>query len=119
LGSEDPAGLEELLRRLLLALSVDNLGTPYALGFGLSGDRADHGLVEVDILQRDIGDLNAPGTGVLVEAEDLKRRGAKVYLRCRWRMRGKSPIRSCGLPQMKRLYVIGLVLLLDGGQFTK
>src|SRR5579864_9030718 len=60
-------GLDQLLRRLLLALGIDDLGAALALGLGLAGDSAHHALVEVDALDLDIGDLDAPGLGLLVE----------------------------------------------------
>ena len=64
---QDAGGLDQLLRRLLLALGIDDLGAALALGLGLAGDGADHALVEVDALDLDIGDLDAPGFGLLVE----------------------------------------------------
>src|SRR5580693_7299693 len=64
---QGPRGLDQLLRRLLLALGIDDLGAALALGLGLTGDGADHALVEVDALELDIGDLDAPGFGLLVE----------------------------------------------------
>src|SRR5579863_2495268 len=64
---EDAGGLDQLLRRLLLALGIDDLGAPLAFGLGLAGDGADHALVEVDALDLDVGDLDAPGFGLLVE----------------------------------------------------
>ena len=60
---EDLAGLRQPLRGLQLALGVDDLGAPQALGLGLLGDGADHGLVEVDVLELDVADLDAPGVG--------------------------------------------------------
>src|SRR5262249_42733308 len=62
-----PSSLEELLRRLLLALRIDDLGAPRALGFGLAGDRTDHAFVEVDALDLDVGNLDSPTFGLLVE----------------------------------------------------
>ena len=58
---------DQLLRGLQFALGVDHLGAAHALGLGLLGDRADHGLVEVDVLELDVGDLDAPRIGLLVE----------------------------------------------------
>src|SRR5580700_223133 len=64
---QDAGGLDQLLRRLLLAFGIDDFGAALALGLGLPGDGADHALVEVDALELDIGDLDAPGLGLLVE----------------------------------------------------
>src|SRR5262245_58813254 len=66
-GREDRAGLSELLRRLEFALGVDDLGAADAFGFRLASDRPHHGLVEVDVLELDDGDLDVPGVGLLVE----------------------------------------------------
>src|SRR4029077_19943815 len=64
---QDAGGLDQLLRRLLLAFGIDDLGTALALGLGLAGDGTHHALVEVDALELDIGDLDAPGFGLFVE----------------------------------------------------
>src|SRR5579884_3653253 len=61
------AGLHELLGRLLLGFRADDAGTAVAFGLGLPGDGADHALVDVDVLDLDIGDLDAPGVGLRVE----------------------------------------------------
>src|SRR6266850_414612 len=57
-------GLQQLFGGLQLAFGVDHLGAPLALGFGLAGDGAHHRLVQVDVLDLDIGDLDAPGVGL-------------------------------------------------------
>jgi hypothetical protein len=59
--------LLQLFRGLQLAFGMDHLGPPLALGLGLAGDRAHHRLVEVDVLDLDVGDLDAPGVGLGVE----------------------------------------------------
>jgi hypothetical protein len=46
---------------------MDHLGAALALGLGLAGDRADHRVVQVDMLDLDVGDLDAPGVGLRVE----------------------------------------------------
>ena len=46
---------------------MDHLGAPFAFGFGLLGDGAHHGFVDVDVLDFDVGDLDAPGVGLRVE----------------------------------------------------
>ncbi len=46
---------------------MDDLGAPLALGFRLFGDGAHHGLVDIDMLDLDIGDLDAPGVGLGVQ----------------------------------------------------
>ena len=56
-----------MCRGLLLAFGVDDLGATRALGLGLLGDCADHAFVEIDVLDLDIRDLDAPGVGGLVE----------------------------------------------------
>src|SRR5262249_55953938 len=64
---QDAGGLDQLLRGLLLAFGIDDLGAARALGLGLPRDGADHALVEVDPLDLDGGHLDAPGLGLLVE----------------------------------------------------
>ncbi|KQQ87920.1 hypothetical protein ASF77_14420 [Massilia sp. Leaf139] len=59
--------LHQLFRGLQLSFGVDDLGAPFAFGFGLAGDRAHHRFVEVDVLDLDIGDLDAPSVGLGVE----------------------------------------------------
>src|SRR5262245_15635772 len=66
-GCQDPGSIEQFLRRLLLALCIDYLGTPSTLGFGLARNRAHHVLVEVDALDLNSGNLDAPGLGLLIE----------------------------------------------------
>ena len=61
------SGLDELLSGLQLALGVDDFGAPQALGLGLLGDGADHLFVEVDVLEFNIGDFNAPRVGLIIE----------------------------------------------------
>src|SRR5262249_17470775 len=60
-------GVEQFLRGLLLPLGIDNFGTARALGLGLTGDCPDHALVEIDALDLDGRDLDAPRLGLLVE----------------------------------------------------
>ena len=43
------------------------LGAADALGFRLLGDRPDHDLVQVDVLELDVRDLDAPGVRLLVD----------------------------------------------------
>src|SRR6202165_5011706 len=57
----------QLRGRLALALGVDDLGTPRALGFGLLRHGANHAFVEIDILDLNSRDLDAPRFGGLVE----------------------------------------------------
>src|SRR3954471_13923806 len=57
----------ELLRRLELALGVDDLRAPLALGFGLAGHRALHLRGDLDVLDLDDRDLDPPGAGLLVD----------------------------------------------------
>ena len=59
--------LDELLGRLLLALGVDDARAPVALGFRLARDRPHHALVDIDVLDLDVGHLDAPRVGLLVE----------------------------------------------------
>src|SRR5215831_15347910 len=59
--------LEQRLRRLLLPLGVNHLRPPLALGLGLPRDRADHRLVQVDVLDLDVRHLDPPGVGLRVE----------------------------------------------------
>ena len=40
---------------------MDDFGPALAFGFGLFGNGADHRFVEVDVLDLDVGDLDAPG----------------------------------------------------------
>src|SRR5215831_18457331 len=44
---QNASGVEQLLRRLLLAFGVDDLGAARALGLRLAGDGADHAFVEI------------------------------------------------------------------------
>ena len=55
--------LGQLAGGLELALGVDDLGPPLALGLGLPGHGALHLLGQVDVLDLDRGDLDAPGVG--------------------------------------------------------
>jgi CheY-like chemotaxis protein len=64
---EDRGRVVQTLRGLQLALGVDHLGAAVALGLGLARDGADHVLVEVDVLDLDIDDLDAPSVGLVVE----------------------------------------------------
>ena len=66
-GADDVGRVGELLRRLVLALGVDDLGAPLALGLGLAGDRPLHLFGDLDVLDLDRGHLHAPGLGRLVD----------------------------------------------------
>ena len=46
---------------------MDHLGAALALGLGLARDRANHRLVDVDVLDLDVRHLDAPRIGLLVE----------------------------------------------------
>ena len=52
---------------LELALGVDHLRAPLALGLGLAGHRALHALRDLDVLHLDDRDLDPPGRGLLVD----------------------------------------------------
>src|SRR3546814_9967067 len=65
--AEDFGGVYKLLRGLLLTFRVYDLGAPLALSFRLARYGADHRFGDVDILDRDIGDLDPPGVGLGVE----------------------------------------------------
>ena len=66
-GGHDLCRLDELLRGLQFALGVDDLGAPLPLRLGLAADGADHGLVEVHLLDFHVGDLDAPLLGLGVD----------------------------------------------------
>ena len=59
--------LDQHLRGLGLAFCVDDLGPARTLGFGLFRHGADHAFIEIHILDLDVGDLDSPGLGVLIE----------------------------------------------------
>src|SRR3989338_1677964 len=65
--ANDVRGVGQLLRRLELALGVDDFGAPLALGLGLPGDRADHLLGQVDVFDLDRRDLHAPRLRLLID----------------------------------------------------
>src|SRR3546814_4854943 len=67
---QDLGRLDQLLGRLLLALGVDDLGPAIAFRLRLARDGANHALVDVDMLDFDIGDLDAPGVGLAVRSEE-------------------------------------------------
>ena len=46
---------------------MDDLGAPRPFRFGLRRDRPNHALVEINVLDFDVGHLDAPCLGVLVE----------------------------------------------------
>src|SRR6516165_8556150 len=82
---ENLGGVEQLLRRLLLSLGVDDLGAAGAFGLGLAGDRADHALVEIDALDLHRRDLDTPPFGLLVElvlAQHPAQRGLRKLAGC-------------------------------------
>ena len=59
--------LGELLGRLELALGADDLGAPLALGLGLTGHGPLHALRQLDVLDLDDRDLDAPRLRLLVD----------------------------------------------------
>src|SRR5262249_24884554 len=85
---QDLCGIEQFLCGLLLALSINDLGTTGTFGLGLASDRANHALVEVDALDLNSGDLDAPGFGLLIEhvlnvgieLVSLSQHGVKIVL---------------------------------------
>src|SRR3712207_7009193 len=56
-----------LFRSLELALRMDHLGPPLALGLRLTGHRTLHAGGDLDVLDLHRGDLHAPGVGLLVD----------------------------------------------------
>jgi hypothetical protein len=60
-------GVRRRLSGLVLTLGGDDLGAPVALGLGLAEHRASHGLGQLDVLDLDEGDLDAPGVGDVVD----------------------------------------------------
>src|SRR5882762_9214195 len=58
---------DQLLGRLGLALGVDDLGAPGALGLGLLRHGANHAFIEIHVLDLDVRDLDAPVLGGLIE----------------------------------------------------
>ena len=67
LASKDLCRLKQFLRGLMLAFGINDLGAPLALRFGLTRDRTNHRFVDVDVLDLDIRDLDAPGIGLAIE----------------------------------------------------
>ncbi len=65
--AEDLSSIAEVFRGLGLALGVDDLGAPFAFGFGLAGDGALHGLGKLDVFDLHRGDLDAPRLGLVVD----------------------------------------------------
>ena len=63
----DERGIVQLLRRLELALGVDDLRPLLAFRLRLPGHRALHRLRQFDILQFDDAHLDAPRLGLLVD----------------------------------------------------
>ena len=61
------AAWRELVGGLELALGVDDLGPPLALGLGLAGDRVLHPLGDLDVLDLDRGHLDPPRLGLGVD----------------------------------------------------
>jgi len=66
-GGQKLGGVHQALGGGELTFRVDDLGTLLALGLGLLGHGAQHGFGHVDLLDLDVGDLHAPGSGVRVE----------------------------------------------------
>ena len=60
-------GLAQARRGLELALGVDDLRAPLALGLGLARHRVLHRRRDADVLDLDGGDLDAPRLGLLVD----------------------------------------------------
>src|SRR5882672_2766339 len=60
-------GLGQARRRLVLALGVDDLRPPLALGLGLARDRPLHLLRQVHVLDLDRRHLDTPGLGLAVD----------------------------------------------------
>src|SRR5512143_1021623 len=67
LAREHLRGLEQLLRRLVLALGVDDLRAPLALRLRLPRDGPDHRLVEIHLLDLHQRHLDPPRIGLGVE----------------------------------------------------
>ena len=61
------AACASVSRRLQLALGRDHLGPALALRLGLPRHRALHLVGQIDVLDLDRGDLDAPGVGALVD----------------------------------------------------
>ena len=57
-------GVHQALRGGELALGVDDLCALFALGLGLLGHGAQHGLGQIHLLDLDADDLHPPGRGV-------------------------------------------------------
>ena len=64
--SELFAGLNQLFGRLEFAFGIDDLCAAQAFRFSLFRDRTDHLFIEVDVLELNIRDLDAPGIGLLI-----------------------------------------------------
>lgn len=67
LGGEKGGGVDELLGGVEFAFGMDDLGAALALGLGLLGHGAEHGLGQVDLLDLDGDDFYAEGGGVAVD----------------------------------------------------
>src|SRR5262249_25439966 len=67
LASEIRGRLDQCLRRLAFALGVDDLGAARTLRFGLLRHGANHGLIEIDVLDFHVGYLDTPCFGGLIE----------------------------------------------------
>jgi hypothetical protein len=65
--SDHVGGLPELGGGLELALGVDDLGAPLALGLGLAGDRVLHPFRDLDVLDLDHRDLDPPRLGLGID----------------------------------------------------
>lgn len=57
----------ELLRCLLFAFGVDHPCPPFALGLGLLRHGPNHGFIDIDMLDLDVGNLDSPCVGVRVD----------------------------------------------------
>src|SRR5690606_23359633 len=55
------------LRGLAHTFGVNDLGTPFALGLGLAGNRTHHTFVQIDVLDLDVGHLYTPAVGLGVK----------------------------------------------------
>src|SRR5262249_9627658 len=71
LGFQDFGSFGQLGRGFKFAIRVNDFGAPLALRFRLAGDGPLHLFGNVDLFDLDLGALDAPGLGVLVE-DDLE-----------------------------------------------
>src|SRR5208283_1867207 len=67
LGRQEMGCIHQALGGGELALGVDDFRALLALGLGLLGHGAQHGLGHIHLFDLDVGDFHAPGRGVLIE----------------------------------------------------